>query len=265
MPEPSSPRWRAAVDQVRERLRDILDVEPTPLDPRALAAYHHRFQIASGWRIPVDFGEPEPRRIDVLIPSGFPSSRPQFGLVERPPFLTWPHVEQDGSLCLLANMSEIDLDDPVGVVERLLGKSCALVQDLLDGAMIERDFRDEFLTYWRYDRNAADGRLTSILKLERPSREISVWQAPNICLLGETEVQVTNWLHNRFGPDALRRSRLERGLLVWLDMPLLPAEYPQTARDVLGLAERCGGDVPGLLADLVSERQDNLVVVLAAE
>ena len=219
----------------------------------------------SGWRIPVDFGEPEPRRIDVLIPAGFPSSRPQFGLVERPPFLTWPHIERDGSLCLLANMSEIDPDDPVGVVERLLGKSCALVKDLLHGAMIERDFWDEFLTYWRYDRNAADGRLTSILRLERPSREICVWQAPNVRLLAEDDTQVTDWLRNRYGPDALRRSRFERGLLLWLERPSLPAEYPRTARDVLGLAERCGGDVPALLADLVSEHQDNLVVALAAE
>jgi len=265
MPEPASPSWRAAVDQVRRRLADILGVEPTPLDTRALASYHHRFRIASGWRLLVDFGEREPRRIDVLIPAGFPSSRPQFGLVERPPFLTWPHIERDGSLCLLANMSEIDPDDPVGVVERLLGKSCTLVEDLLDGAMVERDFRDEFLTYWRYDRSAADGRLTSILRLERPSREIHVWQASNIRLLGENDAQVTDWLRNRYGPDALRRSRLERGLLMWLDRPLLPAEYPRTARDVLQLADRCGGDVPGLLADLMSERQDNLVVALAAE
>jgi hypothetical protein len=265
MPEPASPSWRAAVDQVRECLADILGVEPTPLDPRAVASYHHRFRIASGWRLSVDFGEPEQRRVDILIPAGFPSSRPQFGLVERPPFLTWPHIERDGSLCLLANMSEIDPDDPVGVVERLLGKSCTLVEDLLDGAMIERDFRDEFLTYWRYDRNAADGRLTSILKLERPAREIRVWQASKIRLLGETDAQVTDWLRNRYGPDALRRSRLERGLLMWLDRPLLPAEYPRTVRDVLQLADRCGGDVPGLLADLVSERQDNLVVALAAE
>ena len=265
MPEPSSPRWHAAVDQVRGRLRDVLDVEPTPLGTRELAAYHHRFRIASGWRIPVNFGELEPRQIDVLIPAVFPYSRPQFGLVERPPFLTWPHIERDGSLCLLANMSEIDPDDPAGVVVRLLGKSCSLVEDLLAGAMVERDFRDEFLTYWRYDRNAADGRLTSILSLQRPSREICVWQAPKIRLLGDTEAQVTDWLRNRYGPDALRRQRLERGLLMWLERPLLPSEYPRAARDVLSLAERCGGDVPGLLADLVSARQESLVTVIAAE
>ncbi|GJE01653.1 ThiF family adenylyltransferase [Methylobacterium isbiliense] len=265
MREPTSPLWRAAVSQVRERMRDLHGVEPTPLRPRDIAAYHHRFGIASGWRIPVDFGEPDPRQIDVLIPTGFPRSRPQFGLVERPPFLTWPHIERDGSLCLLANMSEIDPDDPAGVVVRLLGKSCTLVRELLAGAMVERDFRDEFLTYWRYDRNVADGRLTSILRLERPSREISVWQAPKIRLLGETEVQVADWIRNRFGPDALRRPRLERGLLMWLDRPMLPAEYPRTARDVLVLAESCGGDVPRLLADLVSARQDSIVTAIAAE
>ncbi|GJE82475.1 ThiF family adenylyltransferase [Methylorubrum thiocyanatum] len=261
----ASIRRHAAVERVRECLRDLHGVDPTPLGRRALAAYHHRFRIKSGWRLPVDFGEPHPRHIDVLIPEGFPLVRPQFGLLERPPFLTWPHVERDGSLCLLANMSEFDPDDPAGVVVRLLGKSCTLVRDLLEGGMAERDFLDEFLTYWRYDRNASDGRLTSILRIERPSREIAVWQTTGIRLLGDTEEQVTGWLRNRYGDKVLRPSRLQKGLLVWLDRPMLPSEYPRTARDVQVLVERCGGEAPRLLSDLVSARQDSIVTVIAAE
>ena len=265
MPEPESPRRLAAIEKVRERLWDLHGVDPVPLGQKTLAAYHHRFRITSGWRLPVDFGEPTPRWLDVLIPEGFPLARPQFGLVDRPPFLTWPHIERDGSLCLLANMSEYDPDDPAGVVVRLLGKSCSLVEELLAGPMVERDFRDEFLTYWRYDRDASDGRLTSILRLERPSREIAVWQAPGIRLLGNAEAQITSWLRNRYGAKALSPSRLERGLLMWLDRPMLPSEYLRTARDVWALAEECGGEVPHVLSDLVSTRQDSIVTVIAAE
>ena len=42
------------------------------------------------------------RRLRVLIDAQFPFSLPHFFLVDRPSFLTWPHVERDGLLCLLA-------------------------------------------------------------------------------------------------------------------------------------------------------------------
>ncbi len=265
MPEPTSERWLSAVEQVRSSFRDLHGVEPVPLGQHHLRAYHHRFQVAAGWRLAVDFGEPEPRHLDVLIPEGFPLSWPKFGLVDRPPFLTWPHIERDGSLCLLANLSEVDPEKPAEVTSRLLGKSCELIKDLIAGPMVDRDFREEFLTYWRYDRNAADGRLTSILRMSRPSRGITVWQSPNIRLLGDTEEEVVGWLGKRFGPKVLRRRRAERGLLIWLDQPLLPSEYPRTARDVLQLAERAGDGVAALLADVALSRQENIVAVFAAE
>lgn len=265
MPEPTSERRLSAVERVLSSFRDLHGVEPVPLGQHDLRGYHHRFQVVAGWRLAVDFGEPEPRHLDVLIPRGFPLSWPKFGLVDRPPFLTWPHIERDGSLCLLANLSEVDPDNPAEVTLRLLGKSCELIQNLIAGPMVDRDLREEFLTYWRYDRNAADGRLTSILRMSRPSREITVWQTPNIRLLGDTEEEVVGWLGKRFGPKALLRSRAERGILIWLDQPLLPSEYPKTARDVLRLAERAGDDVAARLVDIVHSRQKNIVAVVAAE
>ena len=92
------------------------------------------------------------------------------------------------------------------------------------------------------------------IRVERPSREICVWQAPNIKLLGETEAEVTAWLRSRYGAAALRRSRAERALLIWLDQPLLPYEYPKTARDLFRLAERAGENVSTQLAQIAYAR-----------
>ena len=68
--------------------------------------------------------------------------------------MTWPHVESDGILCLLPNMAECDPDDPYGVAENLLNRSVRLVEELLEGTIVERDFREEFLTYWAYKAHA---------------------------------------------------------------------------------------------------------------
>ena len=265
MPEPASRRWRSAVNAVRARLRTLHGAEPLPLGQEDLSGYHHQWQIVAGWRITVDFGEAGPRRIDILIPYAFPLAWPRFALVDRPPFLDWPHVERDGILCLLSNMTEVDPEDPAGIVVDLLSRATRLVRELIEGRIVERDFRDEFLTYWRYDENGPDRRLTSIIRVERPSREICVWQAPNIKLLGETEAEVTAWLRSRYGAAALRRSRAERALLIWLDQPLLPYEYPKTARDLFRLAERAGENVSTQLAQIALARQDSIVVVLAAD
>jgi len=265
MPEHASRRWRAAVAAVRARLRASHGGEPVALGRRELSAYHHQWQIVAGWRIEVSFGEATPRRVDILIPRMFPLAWPRFALVDRPPFLDWPHVERDGILCLLSNMTDVDPSDPAGVVVDLLSRAVRLVGELIDGGIVERDFRDEFLTYWRYDVNASDARLTSIVRVERPSREIRVWQAPDIKLLGEDEKQISGWLLNRFGKAALRRNRAERAMLIWLDRPLLPSEYPETARNLLLVAERAGPDVAERLAQIATARQDNIVVVIAAD
>ncbi len=54
-------------------------------------------------------------------------------------------------------------------------------------------------------------------------------------------------------------------MLIWLDQPLLPSEYPKTARDLLLVAERAGPEVAGRLAQIAMARQDNIVVVIAAD
>ncbi|GJD76523.1 hypothetical protein CFIICLFH_4781 [Methylobacterium goesingense] len=158
----------------------------------------------------------------------------------------------------------MDPGDPAGVVVDLVGRACRLVRDLIAGAMVERDFRDEFLTYWRYDKNINDSRLTSILAAQGPSREVCIWQAPNIRLIGETEGEVRRWLGNRFGPQALRRPYAQRAMMIWLDEPMLPYEYPRTARDLLMLAESAGPDVSALLSDIALARQENLTTVIGA-
>ena len=49
------------------------------------------------------------RRIDLLVSPGISNSiRLRSSLVDRPKFLEWPHIEKDGIICLLEDLSTSD-------------------------------------------------------------------------------------------------------------------------------------------------------------
>src|SRR4051812_28938504 len=71
------------------------------LGPEDLRAYPSR-DATAGWRLEVNFPD-RPRHLDLLVVPGFPRRAPKVAIVDRPKFLTWPHVEEDGVLCLLGD------------------------------------------------------------------------------------------------------------------------------------------------------------------
>ena len=155
--------WRRAALQLEARLREVTGQIPERLDARTTARFYPRRRYVAGWRVGVTFADEKSRRIDVVATVGFPSAPVRTALVDHPPFMTWPHVESDGILCLLPNMAECDPDDPCAVAEDLLNRSIRLVEELLVGTNIERDFREEFLTYWAYKVRADASHLVSLL------------------------------------------------------------------------------------------------------
>lgn len=222
-----------------------------------LRAYPKRTPFA-GWRLEVAFTD-KVRRIDLLLEKGFPRRPPRVALVDRPDFLTWPHVEEDGALCLLSNGAEVDHGHPVEVVQNLLAEASELIEELIAGQR-QDDFGSEFHSYWdRSVRNHAPI-VYSLLNPGPPTRMSRVWRGRGFYLLGEDEV-IASWLSNRNprgGPWTTEPSPV-----LWLDRPLLPAEYPRTPADVMAIARRCGGE--GLLESLATEDVGDVVVVIGAD
>ena len=103
-----------------------------PLSPDDLAFYPKR-GFKAGWRVTMLFSD-KVRQLDLLLPIGFPFQPLRVGLVDRPPFLTWPHVEVDGVLCLAPNTLTINPDDPAGVVAVMMN-AAKTEQDILRGIM----------------------------------------------------------------------------------------------------------------------------------
>lgn len=219
-------------------------------------------QFTGGWRLSVKFPDGVVRRIDVLITPFFPIVSPRTALVDHPPKLTWPHVEDDGILCLLGNSHQIDINNPVKVVENLLARSCRLVEELLEGTIVERDFRDEFLTYWAYDLRQPE-RHYSLLDVRGPSRPIRVWCGRSFTLLAECDEAIMKWLSNRF--ISVTKPTIQAGALLWLDQAPLPSEYPHRGADLLELAKKAGASGIDVLESAFVNIPSSVTVILGAE
>lgn len=230
------------------------------------AAYPRR-RFVRGWRTAFDCPDGEVRRIDLLLGPAFPSGYPRTALVDRPPHLEWPHVERDGVLCLLPVGAEVDPEDPVGVAENLMGRSARLIGELLEGRIVDRDFREEFLTYWFYASDVDAPLVRSIIRPGGPSRPLRVWRdRDGSMILAEDADQLGRWLDARLDLTPGRKAHHHQpAALVWLDEPMVPANYPATGSDLLALARAAGGDAVDALEAVAASTTEDGVVLIGAE
>ena len=263
LPETALPlRWRQAALQLEARLRKRTDQAPERLDAWVIESCYPRRRYVAGWRVGVTFSDDVMRRIDVVATAGFPSVPVRTALVDHPAFMTWPHVESDGILCLLPNMAECDPDDPYTVAENLLRRSVRLVEELLEGTIIERDFREEFLTYWAYKSHQDGTRFFSLLTPAPPSRVVRVWRGNGLEVVGEDARTLAKWVRRRFGAEV--NTTTEAAALIWLPKPPLPVEYPETASDLHALAVTAGQDAAAAFGQATIGEPDHVVAMLGA-
>jgi sulfur-carrier protein adenylyltransferase/sulfurtransferase len=232
----------------------------SPLGRDELGRYRTRHAVA-GWRIAADLMG-GPVELDVLLTEAFPYDPPRIALARPPPPGTWPHVEEDGALCLLPAEAALDHDRPVAVVERLLVDALDLVEDCLAGRN-QAEFEGEAATYWARFAGEAPPRIFSLADPGPPSRRVAVFAGATRFAVGDDPCRLARWLANA-GISPRAGQELRPGALLWLDAPLRPREFPRRAKDVLRLARE---RVPGgqdVLRGLIGERGGRTAVVLGA-
>lgn len=219
-------------------------------------------KAAFGWRLSVEIDE-EVCRFDLLLPQGFPWQPVRIALVDLPPFLTWPHVEKDGVLCVAPDSMEVDPDDPAGVAACSLDEAIRLASALKKGELIE-SFQDEVLSYWSYAADEKGVGIVSLMRPAPPSRTVKVWRGQAIYVMGETEADICNWLANRHGRKP-GDFHAEDAAFVWLKSPPIPSAYPATGKGLRALVGQASKESEAILSELVRKRPDKLVVALGME
>jgi len=249
-------RHKLAVDQLAEWLEHAVRADRLA-EQRLRATYPNRAFVA-GWRVPTDFSGVV-RELDLLVGREFPFSLPRVGLGGPEEFLVWPHVEEDGLLCLPARTG---VHYAIEQAKIALSDSYELVSLNLLAPPFQH-FKDEFLSYWARDLRTKGLPMTSILRAGGPSRQIAVWRGTIWNILAEDEGHLRSWFQNRFGVKE-NPPQAEPAAFIWLGQPLLPDQYPKTASDIWALS-RDTQDAREILRQLAATTPRRVVVVLGAE
>ena len=260
LPKRIRDRWIAAIASVDDF---IVRVAGERLPYRVVERYSkHNFRL--GWQVRVNFSDTDYREFHILVDGGFPYTAPRVAVANAPNLLTWPHLEQDGLLCILPTDTAVSGDNPAKVVEYVLGEACRLIEESINGSNVE-DFRLEFLSYWVLAADQGATNFISILEPQGPSREIAVWHGNSLHVVGENPEALERWLP-RWGakPGKNRKYKFYKGVLLWLPEPLLPDEYPQTAANVRTLARERSLAAGDVLTKLAASNAESIDVLLGA-
>src|SRR2546425_7234097 len=205
MPEAAAAGWRTRHDLAVEQIHQYLLQLPgavRKLTAEELQCYHAR-HVHTGWRLEVSCPDGI-RRLDLLVDHRLPYVPPCLALVDRPPFLTWPHIEDDGILCVLPDTTEIVSTTVIDVVQHVLSAAVHLIEQCAAGVNQE-DFSAEFLSYWNRTVEAQTVEWYSVLCPAPPSRIVRVWRGQHFFLVSEDERAALSWLHHRYGENKEQR------------------------------------------------------------
>lgn len=249
-----------AISRVAEALA-ALSIGERSLTATELTHYAKR-QFVAGWRFPIEYPDGI-RRMDLLIGKHFPREAPRVALVDRPEFLTLPHVERDGVLCILPNSAEVNPSRPDAVAKAILASAAELLEAAFSGRLRD-DFREEFRSYWDWQCDHRVPTIYTLLESRTPSRPIRLWRGHHFCLAAEDDATLHAWLRHRFPNIKEANLATEPAMLLWLEHAPTPDEYPQCGTDLLEIAERQSAEVGQCVQRLVADMPADLVVVLGA-
>jgi predicted Fe-Mo cluster-binding NifX family protein len=193
------------------------------LAPRDLAGYQNDFR--AGWEIP-DLCTDGAIKLRILLPALAPTAPVRLAVFPAPPVLTWPHLEEQGLLCLPTSLETASVQGTLDAIPQLLDHARILVNLSVTGQNVQ-DFEDEFASYWaQWDRTKAT--LNLICEPSGASREIAAWHSTQGFFAAEDETTLRAWLVNRFGESIAKNVSCAPAPLIWLTRALRPSEYPST-------------------------------------
>ena len=149
----------------------------------------------------------------------------------------------------------------------ILNQAVRLVEELIEGSIVERDFKQEFLTYWFYARQETGKNVVILCEPVGPSRVLRRFTWEGKIYVGEDVTTLQQWMDRRFGSRTAAKvaKAAKPAAFIWLHEPLLPNEYPESGSDILKLTSDRDEEAVGILAEAASAGDDECLVLLGAE
>jgi len=193
-------------------------------------AYRGRF--VTGWEFP-QLVKDQDISLRILLPKGLPFDAPRVAIYPAPEILTWPHLEENGILCLYPGEVPVTTEKVEDLATDLLRRAQVLVNDCLEGIGFEQ-FEDEFNSYWaKWHRNNSSKPIVVMCHPGGPSRWVSAWHGKLKIVVADDDATLRSWLKNNWSGDLSSNPTFQPIPLLRLPRPLHPDEYPRTIGMVL--------------------------------
>ena len=196
--------------------------------------------------------------IHILLTENFPDEPPQVRVPEALDLvLTNPHVLEKGFLCVIPDSSSMDSNDPVGLFFYVVESTKRILEGTEDV-----DFQHEFSAYWN---RSLEDEHTDCLIIDSPEKLPAlfhvVFRDMLICI-SASEKSLNQWCANFFG-ESISIETKKSGVLLFVDSPLLPGEYPNSLHDLISLVSEKDpqGAYKLLMKQVVSGYERGLVLL----
>lgn len=230
----------AAAMHNRTDIVDEIDTLLAPFGARKLSTVEMKSYSGnfSGWEVELEIVHVnESVIIDLVLPDSFPAVLPVIFL-KRPKLmeLSFPHLENNGKLCIWDNMTCVNPKDPSFVVE-LLEDTALLIKDGLTGAL-DQDFHNEFTSYWNYHNKTGNFKRSICDLQNKRTRRIVVNYTKGQHTFGDNETILISFLNNINSNNIdFTGYTLEQSLLICLNDTWLPSQFPNTIQELLQLVK----------------------------
>lgn len=192
-------------------------------------------QFVMGWRVSVPPGSLQFAEVGYLIlaiDNSFPNSQPRVFAPAAGSNYCWPHVEQQGLLCLrpsrntasIAERITIHLDD---------------AEQLLNYPALKRrkEFEREFVAYWgqRATATSTSNKVLSLVSSRGVTREVCYFYdgKSGRYVIADDKASLKKWLNN-YGARPSDKGIFQT-MLFCVSRPWTPSEFPENGEDVTSL------------------------------
>lgn len=238
---------RVALDAFRVALatRWPLAIE---LDAAYVASRFPNRALIAGWKLPAT-ATGGPCDLLLLLRDLFPASLPLVALVDVPPSAAYPHVEGDGSICLVSSGTLMELPVDIRHAEHLIDEAVSLMTASFAGSNRD-EFLDEISTYWTLGITDVPNPLWYLPSSPGGTSLLYALDLKDAMVLSESDRALKAWVSNYLAGAAA--GSIIRGAIIRLPSPIYPEHYPSNTSDLMSLVETAGQDAVELIADTVT-------------
>lgn len=248
-------RYQEAVRSIELYLQQLTKKGVRGIQPlnKEDVSSHYGNCFSQGWEIP-SLCEEQRYKLRILLPLFAPFSPPRIAVWPAPSILEWPHLEENGLLCLMSDEATHSIYNCGAVARDLLKDAINLVNASISGTNVT-DFENEFESYWkRWCGTDKDKYVYTCYLPVGTSCWISSWHSQAGLFLAENEKSLLNWMEHRYGNDIRSKVTPQNIPLLWLRRPLRPKEYPKNVNMLRSILKELDVD-DSMLKKLLSNTQ----------